>query len=60
VQILVQRRGSKHFRALRTVRTDALGYWSLSTTRATAWRVRWQGPGGARYEGPPIAPYKAP
>jgi hypothetical protein len=56
--ILVKRRGAKKFTTLKTVTTNALGYWSLaSSTQGTAWRVRWVSPSGVKYEGTPIAAY---
>ena len=57
--IEVRRRGSSRFAPLAEVHTDALGYWSLSSTVAGgAWRVRWTSPGGTRYTGPPIRAYR--
>jgi len=56
--VLVQPRGSRRFRVLRTVSTDSQGYWTLSSsTRGVKWRVRWTSPAGVRYEGPPIGAY---
>lgn len=56
--ILVKRKGAKKYTTLRTVTTNALGYWSFnSSTRGTAWRVRWVSPTGVKYEGSPIAAY---
>ena len=61
VTVLIEPKGSKHFRTLRTVQTNTLGYWSFSSGVGGAyWRVRWTSPAGVRYEGPPIASYKAP
>lgn len=58
VTILVRTRGSKHYRALRTLTTNSLGYWSFnSTTSGSSWRVRWVSPSGVKYEGPPITAY---
>jgi hypothetical protein len=55
VTILVRSAHSKRYRTLRTVTTDARGYWSLnSSTSGALWRVRWTSPAGKRYEGPPI------
>jgi hypothetical protein len=50
-----RRRGSHRFTELARVRTDARGYWRL-TSHATAvrWRVRWVSPDGAVYTGPSI------
>lgn len=57
VTVLVQPKGSRKFRTLKTVTTNSLGYWSLSSsTRGAFWRVRWVSPTGAKYEGPPIGP----
>jgi Cellulase (glycosyl hydrolase family 5) len=56
--VLVKRRGSHSYRVLKTVSTDALGYWSLrSSTPGVAWRVRWKSPVGVKYEGTPVAAY---
>ncbi|HTR89790.1 MAG TPA: hypothetical protein VMG62_06740 [Solirubrobacteraceae bacterium] len=56
--VLVKRKGSRAYRTLKTVRTNALGYWSLSSSvQGVAWRVRWKSPTGTRYEGAPIAAY---
>jgi hypothetical protein len=55
VTVLVQPRGSRRYRTLRTVSTDSAGYWTLSSsTRGVHWRVRWTDPSGRKYEGPPI------
>jgi hypothetical protein len=54
----VQLRGSKRYRALKTVSTDSGGYWTMSSsTRGVHWRVRWTSPTGRKYEGPPIGAY---
>jgi hypothetical protein len=66
--VYVQRRGSSGFSVLKTVSTDARGYWHLSSsTRGTRWRVRWTSTvataasaAGTVYAGPPIRAYKAP
>jgi hypothetical protein len=56
--ILVKRRGARKFTTLKTVTTNPLGYWSLaSSTRGTAWRVRWVSPSRVKYEGTPITAY---
>jgi len=53
--VLYRARGSKHYRTLKTVRTNSAGYWSLnSSTPGELWRVRWTSPTGVKYEGPPI------
>jgi hypothetical protein len=55
VAVLVQTKGSRRYRTLRTVATNSQGYWSLSSsTKGVHWRVRWISPSGRRYEGPPI------
>jgi hypothetical protein len=54
VTILVRNK-SKSYRTLKTVTTNGVGYWSLtSSTPGQYWRVRWKSPAGVRYEGPPI------
>jgi hypothetical protein len=56
--ILVKRRHARKYTTLKTVTTDSLGYWSLSSsTQGTAWRVRWVSPSGRKYEGAPITAY---
>ncbi len=56
--ILIKRKGAHKYTTLKTVTTNALGYWSLnSSTQGIAWRVRWVSPTGAKYEGSPIAAY---
>ena len=58
VTVLVRLKGSNRYRTLKSVTTDARGYWTLnSSTRGIAWRVRWLSPTGVRYEGPPIRAY---
>jgi hypothetical protein len=55
VTVLVLPKHSKRYRTLKTVTTNSLGYWALSSaTQGTAWRVRWTSPTGVKYEGPPI------
>lgn len=55
VTILVQPKGSKGYKTLKTVTTNSLGYWTLhSSTKGAHWRVRWVSPAGKKYEGPPI------
>jgi Cellulase (glycosyl hydrolase family 5) len=55
VTVLVRRNGSKHYKTLRTLATNGLGYWSFnSSTAGQYWRVRWTSPAGVKYEGPPI------
>jgi hypothetical protein len=56
--VLVQRKGAKSYRTLKTVTTNSLGYWSFnSSTQGSHWRVRWVSPTDVKYEGPPIAAY---
>ncbi len=56
--VLVKRRGAHKYTTLKTVTTNALGYWSFSSsTQGVAWRVRWVSPSGMKYEGSPIAAY---
>ncbi len=58
VTVLIQSKGSKRFRTLRTVPTNSLGYWSFSSSTAGEyWRVRWTSPEHVKYEGPPIRAY---
>ena len=53
--VLVQPNGSRKYKTLKTVTTNSLGYWTLSSaTRGAHWRVRWVSPSGVKYEGPPI------
>jgi hypothetical protein len=54
VSVLVKADHSRRFRTLRSVTTNAGGYWSLDTGGAESWRVRWTSPQGVVYEGPPI------
>jgi cellulase (glycosyl hydrolase family 5) len=56
VTVLVQPKGSRKYKTLKTVTTNSLGYWTLhSSTQGAHWRVRWISPTGVKYEGPPIA-----
>jgi hypothetical protein len=58
VTVLVKPKGSSHFRTLKRVHTNNLGYWTLSSLASgTAWRVRWTSPAGVKYEGPAIRAY---
>jgi hypothetical protein len=58
VTVLVQLKGARSYRKLRTVTTDAHGVWSLgSSPLGVHWRVRWKSPAGVKYEGPPIRAY---
>lgn len=61
VTVLVQRRHSKRYVRLRSVRTDRRGYWTLrSKVAGRHWRVVWIGPHHTRYEGPPTSAYGRP
>lgn len=55
LKVLVQPRGSKSYRTLKVVQTNALGYWTLrSSLPGSRWRVSWRSPSGVVYNGPPI------
>ncbi|TMM19989.1 MAG: hypothetical protein E6F96_01515 [Actinobacteria bacterium] len=55
VTVLVAAAHARRYRVLKTVATDSLGHWSLSSSaRGARWRVRWRSPAGITYEGPPI------
>ena len=55
VTVLVQAKGARRYRKLKTVSTDSMGYWAFSSaTQGAHWRVRWVSPSGQKYEGPPI------
>lgn len=61
VTISVQPPHAKGYRRLATVHTGASGYWKLSSNvPGQFWRVRWSGPKGAKYLGPPIRAYANP
>jgi hypothetical protein len=56
VTVLVQLKGSRTYKTLKTVATNSLGYWTLhSSTKGVHWRVRWVSPTHVKYEGPPIS-----
>ena len=56
--VLIEPKGSRRFKALRTIATNSLGYWSFNSSAAGKYsRVRWTSPEGAKYEGPPIRAY---
>ncbi len=57
--ILIKRsKRARKYATLATVSTNALGYWSFSSSaRGVAWRVRWVSPSGVKYEGSPITAY---
>jgi len=50
---LQQRDGNGRWRTLKTLQTDASGYWHSTGTRRTkrTWRVLWTAPDGTRYHG---------
>jgi hypothetical protein len=53
--VLVEPTGSRRYRKLATVQTNALGAWTLnSAVRGSRWRVSWRSPTGVAYNGPPI------
>jgi hypothetical protein len=61
VTVLVKTKHARGWRVLKSVSTDALGYWSFaSSVPGASWRVRWTSPGGVKYEGPPIGATQAP
>jgi hypothetical protein len=61
VTILIKAKGARSYHVLRTATTEALGYWSFtSTVSGVDWRVRWTSPTGVKYEGPPIGATRAP
>src|SRR5207247_1584776 len=49
----------KSFHKLRTVTTNAGGYWRLNTSYRSGrrFRVEWTAPGGTVFRGPPIRAY---
>jgi hypothetical protein len=56
VTVLVQVKGSKSYRTLKTVTTNSQGYWALNSSRnGLHWRVRWTSPTGTKDEGSAIA-----
>jgi hypothetical protein len=56
LKVLVQAKGSRSYRTLKVVHTNASGYWSLSSSvQGVHWRVSWRSPAGVAYNGPPIA-----
>jgi hypothetical protein len=58
VTVLVKLKGAHSYRTLKTVGTNGAGYWTFnSSTKGTAWRVRWVSPAGVKYEGPPVGAY---
>jgi hypothetical protein len=59
VEVLVRERGGAHSTAVTTRPTDAAGTWTarLPYRAGRTWRVRWTGPGGGTYAGPPVRVY---
>jgi hypothetical protein len=59
VQVLVRDRGSAHAVVAATRPTDAAGTWTarLRYRAGRTFRVRWTGPSGATYAGPPVRSY---
>ena len=58
VTVLIEPKGSHHYRTLKTLTTHSNGYWALhSSTKGVSWRVRWISPANVKYEGPPIHAY---
>ncbi len=53
VSIEMRARGSRRWRFLRRVRTDARGYWSTASgdRAGRRYRIRWTAPGGGAYTG---------
>jgi hypothetical protein len=61
VTVLVKTKHARGWRVLKSVSTEALGYWGFSSNVAGVdWKVRWTSPGGVKYEGPPIGATQAP
>jgi hypothetical protein len=61
VTVLVKAPHARRYRRLKTIGTNALGYWSFdSTTAGESWRVQWASPEGVKYEGPAIRAYTIP
>ncbi len=53
--VLVEPSGSRKYRKLATVQTNAYGYWTLeSSVHGSRWRVSWRSPAGVAYNGPAI------
>ncbi|MFZ1154700.1 MAG: hypothetical protein WAN93_07335 [Solirubrobacteraceae bacterium] len=52
VRVLVEPKGSKHYRFLKMVQTGPNGYWTLhSPVSGSRWRVSWRSPSGVLYNG---------
>ena len=60
--VQVRDRGSKKWKALKTVRTDRTSTFTFRSASKAGrkWRLRWNAPGGATFTGPPIRAYRAP
>jgi Cellulase (glycosyl hydrolase family 5) len=55
-KVTVQVQVGRRYRTLRSVSTNAQGYWALrSSVRGVHWRVRWRSPSGVKYQGPAIS-----
>ena len=53
--VLVKAAHSRRYRTLRSISTNAAGYWAFTShSGGELWRVRWRSPQGVTYEGPPI------
>jgi hypothetical protein len=59
---LQQRDGSGSWKTLKTLQTDAAGYWHSTGTRRTkrTWRVLWTAPDGTQYHGATTKAYPKP
>jgi len=58
VTVLVELKGSRRYRTLKTLTTHSSGSWAFnSSTNGASWRVRWISPANVKYEGPPIRAY---
>ncbi|HEX7298434.1 MAG TPA: hypothetical protein VF257_05470 [Solirubrobacteraceae bacterium] len=61
VAIEYRNAGSSTWRALKSARTNAAGYWSAITSArgGRAYRLRWVAPSGRAFTGPPTRAYRA-
>jgi hypothetical protein len=58
VTVLVKGRHAHRWSTLKTVQTNAHGYWTLDSSKpGELWRVSWTSPEGVKYEGPAIRAY---
>ena len=57
--VLVADRGQKKFHRLRTVRTNALGYFTFRTSwrKGRRWILQWRSPTGQNFSGQPVRAY---